>query len=164
MTRTEYEKLKSSGMMWEFHPEFTGVYEEDIPQRSNPMSDQDRVEFEAWANSRCPVHMQRANQLRSLLEESWLAARKGTIPTADVMALCEAVEKLPELVEDEIRNFTMSHCNADGDHLRMFDLMPDGHEEETIDDIVDQVCGAVVDAIRAARPRGLWKWAGAQTW
>ena len=84
--------------------------------------------------------------------------------TAAHRELIEAVEKLPELVEDEIRNFTMSHCNADGDHLRMFDLMPDGHEEETIDDIVDQVCGAVVDAIRAARPRGLWKWAGAQTW
>ena len=152
MTRTEYEKLKASGMMWEFHPEFTGVYEEDIPQRSNPMSDQDRAEFEAWANSRCLVHMQRANQLRSLLEESWLAARIAEL-TAAHRELIEAVEKLPELVEDEIRNFTMSHCNADGDHLRMFDLMPDGHEEETIDDIVDQVCGAVVDAIRAARQK-----------
>ena len=73
--------------------------------------------------------------------------------TAAHRELIEAVEKLPELVEDEIRNFTMSHCNADGDHLRMFDLMPDGHEKETIDDIVDQVCGAVVDAIRAARQK-----------
>ena len=30
MTREEYAKLKSSGMMWELHPEFTGSYEADI--------------------------------------------------------------------------------------------------------------------------------------
>lgn len=30
MTREEYAKLKSSGMMWEMHPEFTGSYEADI--------------------------------------------------------------------------------------------------------------------------------------
>lgn len=31
-TKEDYEKLKSSGMMWEWFPDFTGVYEKDIPQ------------------------------------------------------------------------------------------------------------------------------------
>jgi hypothetical protein len=30
MTRCDYDKLKSSGMMWEIYPEFTGDYDEDI--------------------------------------------------------------------------------------------------------------------------------------
>ena len=105
MTRTEYEKLKSSGMMWEFHPEFTGVYEEDIPQRSNAMTDQDRAEFEAW----CRNHQHADAQGERVLDaktgrefymdpaidfgwDAWLAARKGMVPAADVLALCEAVE------------------------------------------------------------------------
>jgi len=30
LTKEEYESLKASGMMWEFHPEATGNYEEDV--------------------------------------------------------------------------------------------------------------------------------------
>ena len=30
MNRTDYDKLKLSGMMWEIYPDFTGDYDEDI--------------------------------------------------------------------------------------------------------------------------------------
>lgn len=34
MTLNEYNKLKESGMMWELHPGFTGVYEYDLRERN----------------------------------------------------------------------------------------------------------------------------------
>ena len=34
MTLDEYNKLKESGMMWELHPGFTGVYDYDLRERN----------------------------------------------------------------------------------------------------------------------------------
>ena len=38
MNQVGYEKLKSSGMMWEFYPEFTGDFQTDIPQTTKTMN------------------------------------------------------------------------------------------------------------------------------
>ena len=34
MTLDDYNKLKATGMMWELHPNFTGVYEYDLRERN----------------------------------------------------------------------------------------------------------------------------------
>ncbi len=45
MKRKEYEKLKASGMMWEFYPEFTGDFQTDIPKTTNTMTEPTLMEM-----------------------------------------------------------------------------------------------------------------------
>lgn len=38
MSLTDYQKLKSTGMMWEFHPEATGNWKEDTGNEKTNIS------------------------------------------------------------------------------------------------------------------------------